>query len=94
MSSFKSLVKKKLNQKINLYLDLDETLIYSIDMRHRKILPKHVEQFKHHNFENAYVILLESVLLFPYFYNTEWHLWTHFALLPDLYILPFPLKSF
>jgi hypothetical protein len=57
MSSFKSLVKKKPTQKINLYLDLDETLIYSIDMRHRKMLPKHVEQFKHHNFENAYVIL-------------------------------------
>lgn len=57
MSSFKSLVKKKSTQKINLYLDLDETLIYSIDMRSRKTLPKYVEQFKHHNFENAYVIL-------------------------------------
>jgi len=66
MSSFKSLVKKKPTQKINLYLDLDETLIYSIDMRHRKMLPKHVEQFKHHNFENAYVILERCLSIFLY----------------------------
>ena len=57
MSSFKSLVNKRPHQKINLYLDLDETLIYSIDMRHRKTLPEYVKNFKHHNFENAYVIL-------------------------------------
>ena len=57
MSSFQSLVNKRLHQKINLYLDLDETLIYSIDMRHRKTLPEYVKNFKHHNFENAYVIL-------------------------------------
>jgi hypothetical protein len=57
MSSFKSLVKKKPSQEINLYLDLDETLIYSKDIRHQKTIPTYVEQFKHHNFENAYVIL-------------------------------------
>ena len=58
MSSFKSVIQKKVgSQKINLYLDLDETLIYAIDMRYRKTLPAYIEQFKHHNFENAYVIL-------------------------------------
>ena len=51
------MVKLNQNQKINLYLDLDETLIYAIDMRYRKTLPTYIEQFKHHNFENAYVIL-------------------------------------
>lgn len=56
--NFVSRVKQhQKEKKINLYLDLDETLIYSIDTRHRKTLPKHVEHFKCHDFENAYVIL-------------------------------------
>ena len=44
-------------EKPNLYLDLDETLIYSMDMRYRKTFPSIVESFKHHNFENMYLIL-------------------------------------
>ena len=43
--------------KPNLYLDLDETLIYSIDIRYRKKLPFFIEKFKYHNFENIYIIL-------------------------------------
>lgn len=47
----------KPNSKINLYLDLDETLIYSVDIRRKKTIPSYIEQFKHHNFDNAYLVL-------------------------------------
>ena len=33
--------------KPNLYLDLDETLIYSIDIRYRKKLPFFIDKFKY-----------------------------------------------
>lgn len=43
--------------KINIYLDLDETLIYSIDISRKKALPSTIDHFTYHNFENHYVIL-------------------------------------
>jgi len=43
--------------KINIYLDLDETLIYSIDISRKRSLPNSIEDFKYHNFENHYMIL-------------------------------------
>lgn len=45
--------------KINIYLDLDETLIYSIDIRSKKniLTPPDVSNFTYHNFDNEYLIL-------------------------------------
>ena len=42
--------------KPNLYLDLDETLIYSIDIRYRKKLPFFIEKFKYYGIKPIFVI--------------------------------------
>jgi len=66
--------------KINIYLDLDETLIYSIDIRTKKniLAPPDVSNFTYHNFDNQYLILerpgLQSFLdwLFDNFNVSVW----------------------
>jgi len=68
----------KQSNKINIYLDLDETLIFSIDIRRKKVLPTIIEKFKHHNFDNEYIIMerpgLQAFLdwLFKYFNVSVW----------------------
>ena len=63
---------------INIYLDLDETLIYSIDISRKKVLPPFIDKFTHHNFDNEYMILerpgLQKFLtwLFKHFNVSIW----------------------
>jgi TFIIF-interacting CTD phosphatase-like protein len=68
-------------KKINLYLDLDETLIHSIDIRTRnrtKFIPIEIEKFTSHNFDDAYIVLerpgLQNFLdwLFRHFTVSIW----------------------
>ena len=52
-------MSKEMSKKINVYLDLDETLIHSIDIRSRtrKFIPIQIEKFTSHNFEDIYIVL-------------------------------------
>jgi TFIIF-interacting CTD phosphatase-like protein len=43
--------------KINLFLDLDETLEHSFDISGKKTMPIYIENFVHHNFEKTYVVM-------------------------------------
>ena len=49
--------KKK---KLNVFLDLDETLIFSIDIRTKnktKFIPIEIDKFTSHNFDDVYIVL-------------------------------------
>lgn len=65
-------------KKMNIYLDLDETLVHSIDIRYRKFISIEIEKFKNYNFENIYIILerpgLQKFLdwLFEHFTVSIW----------------------
>ena len=66
------------SKKINIYIDLDETLIYSIDIRRKKMIPSFTELYIHHNFDNDFIVLerpgLQDFLdwLFVHFNVSVW----------------------
>jgi len=70
--------KMNKSKKINIYIDLDETLIYSIDIRRKKMIPSFIELYRHYNFDNEFIVLERPGLqyfldwLFDHFNVSVW----------------------